>query len=137
MKDCSFCKIVTGEKPLHKVYEDKWTLAFAPLEKDVIAKGHMLVVPKKHYSDIYEISQTDLNHIIGAVKIIAQKLKDEYGADGINILHASGKAAQQSVPHFHIHLIPRYNGDGLDLWPRTGYKETNFLKVYQKLNSFF
>jgi histidine triad (HIT) family protein len=137
MVECSFCKIIAGKLPSNKIYENEKVLAFAPLKDGIIAKGHMLVIPKKHYADIYEIPQTELNSIMQAVKTIAQKLKEKYNAEGINVLHASGKVAQQSCFHFHIHLIPRYNNDGLDTWPNTGYKEGNFPGVYQEIKELF
>jgi len=115
------------------VYENENVLAFSPLEEHIIARGHMLIIPKRHYVDIYDIPQKELNNIMEAVKLIAGKLKEDYNADGINILHASGKAAQQSSFHFHIHLIPRYKNDGLDTWPKTGYKEMNFPEEYKKI----
>ena len=123
MAECIFCKIVEGKLPSHKLYENENVLAFAPLKEHIISKGHMIIVPKKHYINIYDIPEHELNNIIKSVKIIAQTLKEKYNAPGINILHASGKVAQQSCFHFHIHLIPRYKDDGLDIWPETGYKE--------------
>ena len=117
--------------PTNKIYENENVLAFALLKEHIVAKGHMLVIPKKHYADFYDIPKEELHHIVDAIKIISQKLKSKYGVDGINILHASGKVAQQSC--FHFHLIPRYKDDGLDTWPNTGYKEGNFPEVYKNL----
>ena len=137
MVECSFCKIIAGKLPSNKIYENENVLAFAPLKEHIIAKGHMLVIPKKHYADIYDIPKEEVHSIMDAIKTISQKLKQKYEADGINILHASGKAAQQSCFHFHIHLIPRYKNDGLDTWPKTGYKEDNFPKVYEEIAKLF
>ncbi len=137
MVECSFCKIVIGKSPTNKIYENEKVLAFAPLKENIIAKGHMLVIPKKHYVDFYDIPKEELHHIVDAIKTISQKLKEKYNAEGINLLHASGKAAQQSCFHFHIHLIPRYKEDGLDTWPNTGYREGNFSKVYQEIKELF
>lgn len=137
MAECSFCKIVAGKLPTPKVYENKNVLAFAPLKEHIISKGHLLVIPKKHYVDIYDIPKEELNNIMIAVKTIAKRLKQKYGAEGINILHASGKVAQQSCFHFHIHLIPRYKDDGLDTWPKTGYKESNFPGTYKEIKELF
>ena len=135
MIECSFCKIIVGKLSSNKIYETEKILAFAPLKEDIIAKGHMLVIPKKHYADFYDIPKEELHHIVDAIKIISQKLKQKYNTDGINLLHASGKAAQQSCFHFHIHLIPRSQNDGLDTWPKTGYKEGNFPGVYNKISN--
>lgn len=137
MAECIFCKIIEGNLPSNKIYENENVLAFAPLEKTIISKGHLLVIPKKHYVDIYEIRKEELHHIMDAVKTISEKLKEKFNADGINILHASGKVAQQSCFHFHIHLIPRYKGDRLDTWPKTGYKENNFNEVYKEIAKIF
>ncbi|NCO96531.1 MAG: HIT domain-containing protein [Candidatus Aenigmarchaeota archaeon] len=137
MTECSFCKIIAGKLPSNKIYENENVLAFAPLKDSIIAKGHMLVIPKKHYADFYDIPKEELHNIVDAIKIISQKLKEKYNAEGINILHASGKVAQQSCFHFHIHLIPRYKDDGLDTWPETGYKEDNFPEVYKDIANLF
>jgi histidine triad (HIT) family protein len=114
MKECTFCKIVRGEIPSRKIYEDKDILAFFP--KDPEAKAHTLVIPKKHYETIFEISEVDLKRLIVVVKNLSKIIKDKLDAEGINILHASGKVAQQSTPHFHIHIIPRFQRDGIDAW---------------------
>lgn len=119
--------------PANKVFENENVLAFSPLKEGIIAKGHILVIPKKHYINVYDIPQKELNNVMEAVKLIAGKLKENYNADGINFLNASGKVAQQSCFHFHIHLIPRYENDGLDTWPKTGYKEMNFPEEYKKI----
>lgn len=114
MKDCIFCKIVRGELPSRKIYEDKDILAFFP--KDPEAKAHTLVIPKKHYENIFDISETDLKKLIVVVKNLSESIKIKLGAEGVNILNASGKIAQQSVSHFHFHIIPRFPNDGIDAW---------------------
>jgi len=137
MDDCKLCKIVEGNIPSNRVYEDEHVLAFAPLEKDILTKGHMIVIPKKHYENIYDITIDELTFLMRAVKLISKRLKESMGADGINILHASGKSAQQSTPHFHLHLAPRYADDGLDTWPKTGFRDTEFPEVYKKMRELF
>lgn len=137
MKKCIFCKIIADKVPVYKIYENNYVLVFAPLEKDIIAKGHMLITSKKHYCNIYDIPQKELNHVTKAAKMISQKLKDKYQVAGVNILHASGKVAQQSCFHFHFHLIPRYKHDHLDTWPKTNYKEINFPDIYKELKNIF
>ncbi len=137
MVECEFCNIVADKSPSNKIYEDENILAFAPLKKGIISKGHMLIIPKKHYSNIYDIPKEELYHIMDSIKHISQKLKDKFNAEGINLLHASGKVAQQSKFHFHIHLIPRYRDDGLDAWPKTGYEEDNFPNVYKEIADLF
>ena len=133
MDDCVFCKIVEGQVPSNLVYEDEHVVAFAPLEKDILSRGHLVVVPKKHFENLYDITIDELTFLMRAVKLISKKLKESYGAEGVNILHSSGKAAQQSVPHFHLHLVPRYTDDGLDTWPKTGYVEKGISEVYKKI----
>lgn len=133
MDDCVFCKIAEGQVPSNKVYEDEHCIAFAPLEKDMLSKGHLLVIPKKHFENIYDITIDELTFLMRAIKLISKKLKETYGAEGVNILNASGKVAQQSVFHFHFHLVPRYADDGLDTWPKTGYVARDVPEVYKKL----
>ena len=133
MTNCTFCKLITGALSSNKVYETEKVLVFAPLKEGIIAKGHLLIIPKKHYENIYDIPNEELFFLMKTIKIISQKLKEHFKSEGINILHASGKAAQQSSFHFHFHLIPRYKDDGLDTWPKTYYKEKNFPEIYEKI----
>jgi histidine triad (HIT) family protein len=106
---CIFCEIVKNKK-IDRKFEDDNILVFSPLNP--INKGHLLIIPKEHFENIYDIPEELLSKIVVRVKIITKSIK----SDGVNVLHASGKSAQQSVPHFHIHLVPRYKNDGLDLW---------------------
>ena len=137
MRDCIFCRIVEGLEKSYTVYEDKYTIAFAPSPNTIISKRHLLLIPKKHYESIYDIPENVLFNVIKAVKIISNKLKSKYNAQGINLLHASGAVAQQSVFHFHFHfhLTPRYLNDHLDTWPDKGYRENNFPNVYVEMKN--
>jgi histidine triad (HIT) family protein len=137
MDNCIFCKIIEGQVPSHKVYEDEHVAAFAPLERDMLTKGHLLIVPKKHYENIYDITIDELTFLMRAVKLISRRLRETLGVEGVNILHASGKAAQQSVPHFHLHLTPRYPDDKLDNWPKTGYVEKEYPEIYKRMREAF
>ncbi len=110
MEECIFCKIVKGEIPSSKVYEDSHTLAF--LDILPINKGHVLVIPKKHYAGIHEMPVEEMKWIGVAVKMVADAVKKATGAHGINVLQANGAAAGQEVMHFHVHVIPRFEGDG-------------------------
>jgi histidine triad (HIT) family protein len=93
-------------------------MAFATIEP--VSKGHTLLVPKKHWEDLFSIDEEDASALgLGAARL-SRKLREENGATGLNLLHASGKDAQQSLPHLHFHLVPRYPNDGLDLWLREG-----------------
>ena len=113
---CVFCKIVAGEIPSMKVYEDEHTLVFMDIAGDV--DGHMLAVPKKHVKNILDCDLDTLNHVMVAVKRVANHCVINGGYEGVNLLNASDESAGQSVPHFHIHMIPRKVGDGVDAWPK-------------------
>ncbi len=121
MGSCIFCKIIKGELEVKKVYETDSILAFIP--KDQVSKGHTLVIPKEHYENIFEIPKKKLEEVMEASKILSKKLQEELKATGVNLLHASGKDAQQSVFHFHVHVVPRYPNDGLDLWIKAGIEK--------------
>jgi len=115
MSNCVFCDIInTRERSTPFVFENEIVIAFKP--KKQISKGHTILIPRIHYQDIFEIDTDVLLEVTKAMKDLAKKLKEECNSSGINILHASGINAQQSIPHFHFHLVPRYENDGLDLW---------------------
>ena len=115
MSDCIFCKIASGEIQGMRVYEDAETLAFMDLAKDV--DGHVLVIPKKHCKNILDCDAETLSAVMNTVKKVSLHLTEKCGYDGVNLLNASDESAGQSVPHFHIHIIPRKTGDGIDAWP--------------------
>ncbi|MCR4715032.1 MAG: HIT family protein [Treponemataceae bacterium] len=115
MSECIFCKIVSGEIPCMKVFEDKLTFAFMDIAKDV--DGHILVVPKKHVKNVLDCDEETLSAVMKTVKTVSNHLTEHCGYEGVNLLNASDESAGQSVPHFHIHIIPRKNGDGIDAWP--------------------
>jgi len=114
--DCIFCKIIKGEIPCNKVYENDDVLVFPTIEP--VTDGHLLVIPKVHSKNILDINEETLKKIITVTKSLAKKTVEKSSATSVNILHAAGKDAQQSVFHFHIHIVPRYENDGLDLWFR-------------------
>jgi histidine triad (HIT) family protein len=121
--DCIFCKIAAGELPATIIDEDERTLAFMDISP--ATRGHALVIPRDHSVDVYEIDPEDLQAVAIAAQRIARKARDRLGADGVNLLHSSGAAAWQTVFHFHVHVIPRYDGDPLKLpWvPAPGDKD--------------
>ena len=122
MSDCIFCKIASGEIQSMRVYEDAETLAFMDLAKDV--DGHVLVIPKKHCKNILDCDAETLSAVMNTVKKVSLHLTEKCGYDGVNLLNASDESAGQSMPHFHIHIIPRRKNDGIDAWPAfTGAKE--------------
>jgi len=119
--DCIFCAIVRGEIPSAKVYEDELTYAF--LDLNPLTRGHSLVIPKEHHADILDIPKDLMAEVSKAAKLVAAAAKEGLAADGINLLHASGAAAEQSVFHFHIHVVPRYADDHIHPFPRPRYRE--------------
>lgn len=115
MNDCIFCSIAKGEKPSYKLYEDNNTIAF--LDINPVSNGHLLVVPKQHFENIFDVPNDILANLSRTFSAMANLCRDKLGATGVNILNASGKDAQQTVFHLHFHIVPRYENDGLDLWP--------------------
>ena len=115
MNNCVFCRIASGEIQGLRVYEDAETLAFMDMAKDV--DGHVLVIPKKHCKNILDCDQDLLNSVMKTVKKVSQHLTEKCGYHGVNLLNASDESAGQSVPHFHIHVIPRRRNDQINAWP--------------------
>jgi histidine triad (HIT) family protein len=112
-EDCIFCKIVAGELPSETVQEDQHTVAF--MDVNPWTRGHALVIPRNHSPNIYEVGDEDLRHTAIAAKQLAVRVKERLRCDGVNLLNASEPAAWQSVFHFHMHVIPRYDDDPLEL----------------------
>ena len=131
MSDCIFCKIIDGAVPSMKVYEDAYSLVI--MDFAGVVDGHMLAIPKKHIMSIFDCDDFTLHHVMDAVKVVASRLKEKCGYDGVHLLNASGEAAGQSVEHFHIHLIPRKDGDGIDAWPQFQGAKEEISEIYHKL----
>ena len=120
MEDCVFCKIVNGKIPAAKVYENSNVISF--LDIMPANKGHCLVVPKKHYENMLDISDGDLKNLILAAKKITKALSLSIGNGSYNIIMNNGKEAGQLVDHAHIHIIPRFKGDRLRIkWSHKKY----------------
>ena len=115
MEDCVFCRIAAGEIPGLRVYEDEETVAIMDIAKDV--DGHILVLPKGHCKNILDCAPDALDAVMRTVQLVSRHLTEKCGYSGVNLLNASDESAGQSVPHFHIHIIPRKTGDGIDAWP--------------------
>ncbi|MEE1002672.1 MAG: HIT domain-containing protein [Acutalibacteraceae bacterium] len=130
--DCVFCKIVNSDIPSMKVYEDEHTLVFMDIAKDV--DGHMVAIPKKHVKCILDCDAETLGCLMTTVKKIANYCVENCGYDGVNLLNASDESAGQSVPHFHIHIIPRKHGDGIDAWPKFDGAKCEIEELFQKLS---
>ena len=110
MADCVFCKIRDGQIPSVKVYEDDAT--FCIMDINPLNRGHCLVITKVHAATLFESKTADLEAAIATARRVARAIKTTLAPDGLNMLQANGAAAFQSVPHFHLHLIPRWNKDG-------------------------
>lgn len=115
MDNCIFCKIANGAIPSKTLYEDEDFRVILDIEP--ATKGHALILPKKHFANIYELSEEYAGKVFKVAKNMAGKMQDALGFDGFNVLQNNGEAAGQTVFHFHMHLIPRYNNDnaGLDM----------------------
>ena len=123
--DCIFCKIVAGELPAQKVDEDEHTVSFMDLNP--WTRGHALVIPRNHSRSLYEAPEEDLARATAAAKRLALAMRDRLGCDGVNLLNACEPAAWQTVFHFHIRVIPRYDDDPLELPTQPGQAEPDEL----------
>ncbi|MCH7881895.1 MAG: HIT family protein [Proteobacteria bacterium] len=111
--DCLFCKIIAGEIPCFKLFENHETLAF--MDINPANEGHALVIPKEHAADVYAVSDAAIATTVKTAKKIAAAIDKTLNPDGLNLLQCNGPAAAQSVLHFHIHVLPRREGDELKL----------------------
>lgn len=116
--DCVFCKIVHGELPSHKIYENSDVLVF--LDINPINLGHSLVIPKEHHSNIYETPEDILANMITTAKIVSRGTKSAMKADGVNVIMNNDPTAGQIIFHSHMHIIPRFKNDGLGPWKSRG-----------------
>lgn len=131
MKDCIFCKIIAGEIPSHKIYENKHVYAFLDIANDFY--GHTLVIPKKHSCNVLEINGEDYANLMMAVKLISEHYVDNCGFEGVNILNACGECSGQSVMHTHFHILPRKFNDGYKVWPEKNKENFDLLKIKTQL----
>ncbi len=132
MEECIFCKIVNNEISSFQIFEDDIVKVF--LDINPVSNGHLLVIPKKHFENIFVTPEEVLERIIKVCREMAVLCKDKLGAKGVNILNASGKDAQQSVFHLHFHVVPRFENDELDLWFHGKPKNLKKIKeILQKL----
>jgi histidine triad (HIT) family protein len=116
MRDCVFCRIVAGELPAHAVFQDDLTLAF--MDAGQVNPGHVIVAVKDHVEDIFDLSSDQAAAAFQTAHRVAKAVKLAFEAEGLTILQANGKAAWQTVPHFHLHVLPRAIDDGVTMtWP--------------------
>lgn len=130
-QDCLFCKIIRGEIPSEKIYEDEDTYAF--LDIHPINKGHTLVIPKVHAENIYDISSESFAALMKTVHLLTPTVKNAVNADGINIGINNGHAAGQLVFHSHVHIIPRFADDGFLHWHGEPYEEGEIQKTAEHI----
>ncbi len=137
MKDtnCIFCKISSGEIPSKTIYEDEEFRVI--LDISPATKGHALILPKEHYANIYEMPEQTAGHAMILAKKLAAHMTETLQCDGLNIMQNNGEAAGQTVFHFHMHLIPRYEQDGNAdklCWNHLELSQEEFAEIQQKLS---
>jgi histidine triad (HIT) family protein len=132
---CIFCRIIAKEIPCYKVYEDKQCLAF--LDINPVNPGHLLVIPKAHYKTITDMPKKLCEHLAGVVWSLSLKVQQELDPDGIKVVQSNNEQAGQLVPHYHVHVIPRYKGDGdhyIEEWKTQELSEEDMKEIQEKLN---
>ena len=115
MDNCIFCKIIKGDIPSYKIYEDEYTYAFLDIAKDAI--GHTVIVSKNHVNNVLDADIETLSHVMETISKISNHYVNNCGFDGVNILNNSGSSAEQSVTHLHFHIIPRKEDDNMKVFP--------------------
>lgn len=134
MSDCVFCKLRDGQIPSMKIFEDDMTIAF--MDINPINSGHCLIITKAHAANLYEAELTDLQAAIATAQRVAVAIRDGLKPEGLNMLQANGPAAFQSVLHFHLHLIPRWNNDGKGFdWKLVPGNREQIIKVGERLRA--
>ncbi len=130
---CIFCQIVKHEIPCHQVYEDDKVLTFLDIKP--VNPGHILVLPKKHYQNIDDITEEDFIAVMLVVKKMGKLLKEKLGVAGYNVVENNDPVSGQNIPHLHFHVIPRHVGDGHVQWPQSEYAPGQVESIVKKLNS--
>ena len=116
MADCVFCKIVAGEIPAAKVYEDEASVAFMDIGQ--VNPGHVLVAVKSHAENLYALDDAQAAAVARSVVRVARAIRSAFGPEGLSVYQANGEAAGQTVFHYHVHLVPRYANDAMSFtWP--------------------
>ena len=123
---CVFCKIINGEIPSFKVYENESVLCF--LDINASSKGHTLIVPKKHVTNMFDVTEDIICDIAKAINHVTKLLKVKLGVDAVNVINNSGEKAGQTVMHLHYHVIPRYDNDGIVISPKQNEPDFSKLK---------
>jgi histidine triad (HIT) family protein len=116
MSDCVFCRIVAGSIPATRVHEDEHTLAFMDIGQ--VNPGHVLIALKAHAENVFALDDAQAAAVFRAAARVARGIRDAFQPQGLSVYQANGKSAGQTVFHFHLHLVPRHEGDGMALtWP--------------------
>lgn len=132
MENCIFCKIVAGDIPSMRVYEDEYCIA--TLDINPAAPGHTLIIPKEHYKDLTEMNEELAGKLLMAAKKVGMLQMERLGAAGFNVVQNNGAAAGQTVLHFHIHVIPRYTGDSdMVTWKPTEPETAALREIQEKM----
>jgi histidine triad (HIT) family protein len=131
MMDCLFCKIIAGDIPSKMVYSDSDVVAF--LDIAPVNDGHVLVVPRKHSVDLLDMDDSTVSKVFLAAKKVAAKVVIGVGASGFNLGMNNGKVSGQVVFHSHVHIMPRFEGDGYKLWNGKPYSSGEMEKVFEKI----
>lgn len=137
MSDCLFCKIIDGSIPSVKVYEDEHTYAF--MEIMPVTKGHTLLIPKTHCKDLFEMPEDVAKNLYAAAPKVANAIKAAFNASGLNTLNNNGAAAGQTIYHYHLHLIPRYDeSDGIKVgWETTTPTQEQLSEIAESIKNYF
>lgn len=130
-EDCIFCRIVAGTLPCHRVYEDELTLAFMDIFP--VADGHTLVITKQHAANLFEAEEAALTAVMAASRRIAHAIRTALAPDGLMVFQLNGAAAMQTVFHYHMHLLPRREGEALALHTRVPGDPARLAEVAQRL----
>ena len=130
--DCIFCKLANGVFPTNSIYEDdKFNVI---LDNGPATKGHALILPKEHADDLFELPDETAAEAFKLAKKLGKHIMETLGADGLNVVQNNGEAAGQTVRHFHLHLIPRYEGDGQKIqWEPTSPSSEELVKIKEEL----
>lgn len=129
---CLFCEIKNGNIPSYKIYEDNICLAFLDISQATI--GHTLIIPKKHFDDIFSLDEETSKHLFNVTRILAKRIKEKLGVSAVNVLNNSGELAGQTIKHFHIHIIPRYEDDSLKIeFSSNKLSNEQFLELVNKI----
>ena len=130
--DCIFCKMVAGQIPVTKIYEDKVVLAF--LDIGPLSDGHTLVIPKQHFEKLHECPAEVLGPVASRLGKIAKAVAGAMDSEGYNVLCNNGRAAGQLVEHLHFHIIPRNTGDGVfNRWPAYKYQQGKIEEIATRI----